>query len=140
MIRQRILRPVAAMAAVIGMAGGLGALATGTGVAATQVTTHAASSAAVSTLAARPDYEITVHTTSAGDWFFPSSGGGGKYLPANDTVDVTCYYNGSTSYGGDHELDHVTYTQKYGNVPGHIPDYYVNFGGYEASQVGVPYC
>ena len=46
----------------------------------------------------------------------------------------------SKSYSGDYELDHVTYTQKYGTVPGHIPDYYVNFGNPEAPQVGVPPC
>lgn len=139
MLGPRMLRFTLATATVIGTAGALGGLTTGIGAAATTAHTAASSSARPASALA-PDYEITVHTTSAGDWFFPRSGGAAKYLPANDTVDVTCYYVGSTSYNGDKELDHVTYTQKYGNVPGHIPDYYVNFGGKEASAAGVPSC
>jgi hypothetical protein len=145
MFQRRILKLAVTIAAVIGMAGGLSALATGTGVAATQAKTHAVASSATasatrSVSAMKPDYEVTVRTISAGDWFFPSAGGGPVYMPANDTVDVTCYYVGSKDYSGDYELDHVTYTQFYGTFPGHIPDINVNFGGREASQAGVPHC
>lgn len=139
MLGQRTFKLTVAAATMAASAAALGGLTTGIAGAATQAPAHAAAPARAAS-ALVPDYEITVHTTSAGDWFFPSSGGAAEYLPANDTVDVTCYYVGSKSYSGDKELDHVTYTQRYGNVPGHIPDYYVNLGGREASQAGVPLC
>jgi hypothetical protein len=86
-----------------------------------------------------PAYSGTFHTTSGGNIFYPRGGGGPYYLPPNDSVRVNCYYTGASVHGDNYQ-DHVTWTQYYGGVPGHIPDYYVNLGGLVPPQLGIPHC
>jgi hypothetical protein len=71
---------------------------------------------------------------------FKSSGALDEILPANDTVHVTCYYNGNPPkpYKGDGYQDHVNYENIPNSISGHVPDHYVNFDNQTPGQVGIP--
>ena len=152
MLKARTLRIGISAVAVAALAGGLGLASGGTSLAAAQqrvhtVTLRAASAPQVASL----DYNCYFPITSPyycqapvfkGAPLFKPSGALDVILPANDKVDVTCYYPGNppSPYKGDGIWDHVTHENIAHPITGHVPDYYVNFDGQTPAQLGLPRC
>ena len=64
-----------------------------------------------------------------------------RVLPPGTTVEVTCWYPGSDrGWGSDGIEDHVVWESISQPISGHVPDYYVNFGGRFPWQVGIDRC
>jgi len=65
--------------------------------------------------------------------------GGSINLPANDTVEVTCYYSGASS-PTDPYWDHVVWENGIGDRVGHVWDGWVNFDGLEPPSLPLSHC
>jgi hypothetical protein len=130
-----------------GSLGALGALASGTSLAATQEQAHVvAGTAAVS-----PEYTcyfpITgfycyAQTQNGNAPLLNPSGSLHTRLPLNDKVKITCWYPGNppSPWLSDGYMDHVTWENISDPITGHIPDSYVNLGGQDPWQAGIPQC
>jgi hypothetical protein len=71
--------------------------------------------------------------------------GGVKCVDNGDLVLITCYFQGSPAVGGDNFQDHVTGIREDDGTSvsavGHVPDFFVDFGGKTPNQVGgIPGC
>jgi hypothetical protein len=76
-------------------------------------------------------------------WVYSPNGGKILELHDGDRVEVTCWYTNGTSVGGDNIVDHVVREHISGSfhyISGHVYDYYVDFGGKTAKQVGLLSC
>jgi hypothetical protein len=81
------------------------------------------------------------HTKNGHAPLFRHDGSFWGTLPLNDEVEVTCWYLGSNpGWSSDGYQDHVAWVNSVGAFNGHIPDYYINFGGLTPDAEGLPHC
>ncbi len=158
---RRFLRPVITLIAVVGASAALSLVTAGAGSAATVAPAH---SVAQTTLAV-PANPTSVRCTTAGHanpcWATTENAhDGGPYgcsypigvplflrsggvhcLGGNDLVEISCYYSGSPTVGGDSFQDHVI-SEDAGktNLTGHIPDFFINLDNNNPKKVGIPAC
>ncbi len=134
-------RRVAVVIAGLGMTAGSAVLAPGTAGAATPAQKPAVASPMVSTStssAATGNYycprhgECFAHVFSGAKLWLRT--GGYINLPANDTVEITCYYGGASS-PYDPYWDHVVWENGIPPRVGHVWDGWVNFNGLEPPQL-----
>lgn len=140
MLKRRIAK--LAVAAVT-MASAVGLASLGATAASAATSTHPVTAPAASTAAAISDCSPCFpHTVNGHAPLFRSDGSLWGTLPLNDEVEVTCWYPGNppAPWHGDGYQDHVVWVNSVGNFTGHIPDYYINFGGLTPNQVGLPRC
>lgn len=94
-----------------------------------------------STASASPAYSCnsgpTECTGSAGGaTFYPANGNPGRALANGTALKVSCWYPGGP---GDGLWDHVEQINSE-SADGHVADSHINFGGYTASELGLPRC
>lgn len=140
MLKGTMLKVAGAAVAAFGTAGGFGVLASGTAGAAPIARTHTVAATGVHASAKTACPGRHCFHTQYGDAPLYLRYGGVVYLAPNTTVAISCWYRGSPTVDGDNVEDHIFWFGPNTYASGHIPDIYVNLGGRNPWQVGIPHC
>ena len=96
----------------------------------------------VSTASASPAYSCNSGPTectgsASGATFYAANGAPGRALANGTALKVSCWYPGGP--GSDGLWDHVEQINS-DSADGHVADEHISFGGYTASELGLPRC